>query len=338
MQGHFAGPLALSVGRRDGAHTDDIYVSDAHNGRLVHLRDAGSDFAWVNDWSHDLGPVTAVTTDHFGNVYAAAPGSRSLVKCTADLVPVAVKSDGVERPRGLHVPFVTVTDHRNGSVTRVGEGRAIVVEEWGGEHGLRMLDLGVELRDAAPVSGDQPAVDLTLTDHARVVAEIVDPDGLRVVARHDAGLLAAGRQRVTFTADDYHDHWDAGSYIVRLRAVSTYDENLAADVELTVELSAGGGVTPQALALLGNAPNPFNPTTTISFAIPTGSAREHSLNVYDTRGRLVRRLGSGPVAAGRHTATWDGTDDAGRGVGSGVYFYRLEHAGAGLTGKMVLVK
>jgi hypothetical protein len=181
-------------------------------------------------------------------------------------------------------------------------------------------------------------VAVTLTDHAEVVAEIVDPRGNRVLARREVGRLAAGHRQVAFTADDYRDTWDAGSYVLRLRAVSTYDQSVSAELELTVQLTAGGGVTPQALALLGNAPNPFNPSTTISFAIPTGAAREHSLRVYDTRGRLVRNLSSGPAAAGNHTVVWNGTDDAGRGVGSGVYFYRLEHGGEGLTGKMVLLK
>lgn len=336
--GEFAGPLALSVGHRDGAHTDDVYVADAHNGRLVHLRDAGSTLAWVDARRHDLGPVTSLATDHNGNVYAAAPDSRSLVKCTADLAPLATSTSGFERPRGLHVPFVTVTDHRDGSTSRAGEGRALVVEEWSGEHGIRVVDLGVELADAVPVSGDRPAVDVTLTDHARVVAEIVDPGDRRVLARRDAGVLAAGRQQVAFDAADYRETWDAGRYLLRLRAVSTYDETVSADLELTVELAAGGGVAPQALALLGNAPNPFNPSTVISFSIPAGSGGEHTLNVYDTRGRLVRSLGSGPVAPGRHTAIWDGADQAGRTVGSGVYFYRLEFAGEALTGKMVLVK
>ena len=46
----FAGPMALTVGRFEGASSDDVYVADAHNGRVVHLQDSGSGLAWVGAW------------------------------------------------------------------------------------------------------------------------------------------------------------------------------------------------------------------------------------------------------------------------------------------------
>ncbi|MBK9304444.1 MAG: T9SS type A sorting domain-containing protein [bacterium] len=77
-------------------------------------------------------------------------------------------------------------------------------------------------------------------------------------------------------------------------------------------------------------PNPFNPTTTIRFALPAaGSAR---LAVYDVTGRLVRTLIDGNLAAGAHEASWDGRDAAGRSAASGVYLARLSTAsGAGVV-------
>ncbi|MBE0565757.1 MAG: T9SS type A sorting domain-containing protein [Krumholzibacteria bacterium] len=335
--GHFAGPLALAVGHREGAGTADVYVADAHNRRLVHLRDGEAGLGWVAARSHDLGTVTSLATDHWGAVYAAAPETRRLVKCTADLEPVAEDKSGLARPRGVHVPFVTVTDHRDGTTNRAGQGRALVVEQWDGNHGLRMVELGVELLDAVPAAGSEAGVAFTLTDCARVVAEIVDPNGGRVVARHDAGLLPAGRQRLVFAPGDDLDGWDAGRYRLRLRAESTYEGIAPARLELAADL-APGGVPAARLALLGNAPNPFNPETSISFTIPDGPGGEHALRIYDTRGRLVRSLGSGHVGPGLQQAVWDGRDDGGRAAGSGVYFYRLEYAGRSLTGKMVLVK
>jgi len=102
----------------------------------------------------------------------------------------------------------------------------------------------------------------------------------------------------------------------------------------------GGGTAtvpapPAALALAAH-PNPFNPTTTIGFAIAVaGHAR---LQVLDLRGRLVATLVDEPLAAGHHAATWTGRDAAGREVPSGVYLCRLESGGRVVHGRMTLVR
>jgi len=84
-----------------------------------------------------------------------------------------------------------------------------------------------------------------------------------------------------------------------------------------------------------NVPNPFNPTTTIEFTL--ASPMRVSLDVYDVAGRLVTKLLDGP-AAGRRVVTWNGLDDAGRPVNSGVYFYRLVAGSVIETRKMLLLK
>ena len=85
-----------------------------------------------------------------------------------------------------------------------------------------------------------------------------------------------------------------------------------------------------------NYPNPFNPQTTISFSL---AAREHvTLRVYNVAGELVRTLVNDPRSSGAHTVTWDGHDDAGTGVSSGVYFYKLVAGTFSQTRKMVLMK
>jgi hypothetical protein len=68
-------------------------------------------------------------------------------------------------------------------------------------------------------------------------------------------------------------------------------------------------------------PNPCNPTTTISFALPV--AAEADLAVYNVTGQKVRTLADGRLEAGHHTVTWDGRDDRGREAGSGLYICRL---------------
>jgi hypothetical protein len=74
-------------------------------------------------------------------------------------------------------------------------------------------------------------------------------------------------------------------------------------------------------ALAGNSPNPFNPSTTISFSLAAN--RETRLVIHDSLGRTVRTLVDGPRAAGKHTVVWDGRDDSGRAVSSGVYICRM---------------
>jgi hypothetical protein len=87
-----------------------------------------------------------------------------------------------------------------------------------------------------------------------------------------------------------------------------------------------------------NFPNPFNPTTTIVFQVPGTAVQRVSLTVYDVTGARVRQLVDGPTAPGRHAVEWDGVNDRGERVGSGVYFYRIVQKGFIDTRKMVLIK
>ncbi len=89
--------------------------------------------------------------------------------------------------------------------------------------------------------------------------------------------------------------------------------------------------------LLQNSPNPFNPRTTIAFDLP--GPQSVSLRVFDMAGRLVKELITAEEhTSGRHEVVWNGTDDAGRQVTSGTYFYRLETGAFSETRRMTLVK
>jgi subtilisin family serine protease len=88
--------------------------------------------------------------------------------------------------------------------------------------------------------------------------------------------------------------------------------------------------------LFPNSPNPFNPRTTLLFELPRGG--RVSLRVFDAGGRLVRTLVDEPLPAGRFRTVWDGTDNRGAAVGSGVYLYAITTEGKTLTRKMTLLK
>jgi hypothetical protein len=95
--------------------------------------------------------------------------------------------------------------------------------------------------------------------------------------------------------------------------------------------------TPRRLTLLGAAPNPFNPQTTIAFYLPV--AGEVGLDLHDLTGRVVRSLIPGtPFGPGRHDVSWDGLDDTGRDVASGVYVCRIKVGAETRTTRLVLVR
>jgi flagellar hook assembly protein FlgD len=85
-----------------------------------------------------------------------------------------------------------------------------------------------------------------------------------------------------------------------------------------------------------NAPNPFNPGTTIRFELPQDE--QVSIRIFDVRGRVVRTLVQGRRPAGYNEVTWNGVDESGRRVASGVYWCRLEMPGVVQTRAMVLAR
>ena len=96
------------------------------------------------------------------------------------------------------------------------------------------------------------------------------------------------------------------------------------------------GVLPERTAFVSQYPNPFNPATQIAFDLEeTGSVE---VGVFDVRGQHVATLQRGTLARGRHSLTWQGLDDTGQAVASGVYFCRLFAAGEMRTLKMMLAR
>ena len=95
--------------------------------------------------------------------------------------------------------------------------------------------------------------------------------------------------------------------------------------------------TPTAFALGANYPNPFNPATTIPLVVPDG-AKEVDLTIYNVLGQPLRRVWTGPLAAGEHRLTWDGRDAQGQLVATGVYVYRLQVDEQTRTRKMVKIE
>ena len=116
---------------------------------------------------------------------------------------------------------------------------------------------------------------------------------------------------------------------------STYARGLQVLEQLLATL------VPKSTALLANYPNPFNPETWIPYRLAKGS--DVQLRIYDTQGRLVRHLDIGHQAAGLYqtrsrAAYWDGRNEMGEAVASGLYFYTLTAGDFSATRRMLILK
>lgn len=112
--------------------------------------------------------------------------------------------------------------------------------------------------------------------------------------------------------------------------------NVSFDTTLTAINDPLTKIFPDKFALQQNYPNPFNPSTKIAFSIPERQKLE--LTVFNILGQKIRTLASGTRNAGQHSVIWDGTDDFGEVVSSGIYFYQLKTRDFLKTKKMMYLQ
>jgi len=160
----------------------------------------------------------------------------------------------------------------------------------------------------------------------------------RVYRKFDSGPFVMVLE-TTDTSYSEHRELDGyyGYYIV---AVYMGDEGAPSeilDISLPFPISNEDAQIPALQTALGkNYPNPFNPTTTISFTLAESGPA--SLKIYNAKGQLVRQLTDSAYNAGQHHLVWDGRDTGGRPVSSGLYFYRLQTRDYNKSHKMILMK
>jgi hypothetical protein len=151
---------------------------------------------------------------------------------------------------------------------------------------------------------------------------VTDVEGRAVVA---ITTPVDGRSPVTLTVTGYN--------LIPFIATVTVTGGSGDDV---APGSADPVTAPAAVKLLGNFPNPFNPSTSIAFELPRGMRVR--LAVYDVRGGLVRNLIDEVQPAGRREVLWDGRDAAGQAAASGVYLTWLRTEDGDFSGRMLLTK
>ncbi len=108
------------------------------------------------------------------------------------------------------------------------------------------------------------------------------------------------------------------------------------DTPLDAEDEFAQSPLPSECTLYPNFPNPFNPNTTIAFGLPKSTFVQ--LDIFNSVGQHIKTLVSSMRPAGIYSEDWNGCDDRGNRVGSGIYFYRLKVEGTVETRKMILLK
>jgi len=133
--------------------------------------------------------------------------------------------------------------------------------------------------------------------------------------------------RLEIDSDDYWDEdWDSDNYI----------EYYVHITETEVEESKNVCILPEKYYLYQNHPNPFNPITHIKYDLPKSTAI--TIFIYNLQGQKVKTLVDEYEPAGRYTAIWNGTDDMGEKVASGVYLYTMQTDEFNSRHKLLLLK
>ncbi len=204
----------------------------------------------------------------------------------------------------------------------------------------------VEIRADRRADGTLLATKIKIEDRLRLQGKIA------TVAGNSLSVAGIG---ITFDANtQFRDVNNLPLASQALRAgdlveVQAAQPNADALVALTVKkvnsltTSAPGELTsslPENFGLQQNYPNPFNPSTTLRFQVPANVAAPQvvTLRIYNAIGQLVRTLADGSLAPGSYIAVWNGENDRGVQVSTGVYFYELKAGNFTVVKRMVMAK
>jgi len=184
---------------------------------------------------------------------------------------------------------------------------------------LIVADDRISVECASPIGGLLFEFDGAVTPTLLATdMELLYHEGRVLVWSRDGNSISAGVSEVLSVT---------GADLVSVIAVDRESRDLATTITTKV--------APSAFALHNAYPNPFNPYTNLTFTLPNAVA--YSMKIYNVAGQLVRSY-EGMGIAGLNVVTWNGKDDAGKDVSSGVYFYRLVAGQYNAIKKMILLK
>lgn len=321
--GQFSTPVGIAV-----SHSGFVYVGDSGNNRIQKFTLGGAFVAkWGTQGSGDgqFQSPRGVGIDGDGNVYVADTINDRIQKFTAAGVFLTKWGSGgqgnghFDRPEDVEVDAagnIYVADSGNNRVQKFGPAIVpVTLVSFTARRVGQTVELDWEIAHAS-----QSAV--TFDVYREATGPGVINTGIQRI--NPAPILG----RIAYTFVDRAPPISTVAYYLRETGPDgiTYTHG-------PVTVSPAG---PRYFGLRTAAPNPFNPTTTITFVIP--EAGTVSLRIFDATGRLVRNLVSAPRNSGEHTVVWDGRDDSGGELASGVYFLRLAFRGQVESRRVVLLK
>ena len=277
------------------------------------------------------GPATGKLLGSSGTSASYVESDELSQRASIDLYPLGLK---LERPAVLRL--VGQYEQSDGLYAHTGDGWGYLSAAADAAVELTRLGRYAIMRDGvAPQIGSSVAMS---EDDAVLEAQISD-GGSGVADAHLLLLLPDLRLSAQVVGD--RARWALpgpirpGQYAAEIWA----RDRAGNEARRAVEVRVPAGGLPSVLQLHPNYPNPFNPETAIPFSIPgAGGQDRFGITIYNATGQTVRRLLDDVLEAGQHEVVWDGRDDGGQAVGSGVYLYRLEGAGSTLIRQMALVR
>jgi Peptidase family C25/Propeptide_C25/FlgD Ig-like domain len=211
-----------------------------------------------------------------------------------------------------------------------------------GEYSYFVTAVYDDVQESAPSNTEEATVTLAAPSdlQAVVVTPNIElnwtaPTGTRSLTGYT--VYRNNQQIIQVTETTYTDEdLENGVYAYYVKALYGSYESDASN-EVIIELTdANNIIIPENTALLGNYPNPFNPTTEISFALK--DAQKVNLEIFNVRGQKVITLVTNSMDAGLHQIVWEGLDDAGKQISSGIYFYKMKAGEYNATRKMIMMK
>ena len=214
------------------------------------------------------------------------------------------------------------------------------------------LEVPVTIRSSNPLAGVQMSIKFDsesfnvkapkiaeMTAHMNVSTKVVGDEIHLMVCSLDGHSIPSG-EGVLFTIPLQSVSAHTKEFELSLNAAKAAGEGGYKLETLLNKDGDGAHIVPDTYALWPNSPNPFNAGTTITYEIPKVGAGEVSvqLQIYNIHGQLVRSLVDAKRSAGRYSLVWDGRDNQGLAVSTGVYFYQLVAGQTVLHKKMALLR
>jgi hypothetical protein len=151
-----------------------------------------------------------------------------------------------------------------------------------------------------------------------------------------SGSLDAGQSQeiiVNFDSSEIDEGLHCGNIVI---TCDSWDTKIIPVTLNVFQVDDDNELIPESFKLIGNFPNPFNPETEILFRLPDNS--QVSLKIYNIKGQMIRSFKITEANSGINSVIWDGNNQKGEPVSSGVYFYKLKSGGKEISRKMILLK